>query len=290
MLVNPASVATCQSELACVAIPLVKANAELVKVGLVTKLVAPLVGNVTEGVATTIGSGAIVRLTVAVAVPAVAPVPVIVKLVDANATVGVPEITPVVVLRDKPAGNPGDTLYVTVPTNPVEVSAVVGVIALFCWPLTVWVNGDNSPTAGVTVKFTVAVALPAVAPVPVTVKLVDANVTVGVPEITPVAVLRDKPAGKPGDTLYVTVPTGPDAVSTDVGVIARPCIADVVWVEGVIVESNTFRVTVAVAVPAVAPVPVTVKLVDPRVTVGVPDITPVEVFRDKPAGKPGDTE
>jgi hypothetical protein len=230
---------------------------------------------------------AIVKLTVAVAVPAVAPVPVIVKLVEANVTVGVPEITPVVVFSVRPAGNPGLIEYVTAPTKPVGVNAVVAVKGTVLVPVRACVVGDNSPTAAVTVKLTVAVAVPAVAPVPVTLKLVDANVTVGVPEITPVEVFSVRPAGNPGLIEYVTAPTGPEAVSADVGVIARPWTAVTVCVAGDSVESSTFRVTTEVAVPAVAPVPVIVKLVAANVTVGVPEITPVVVFSVNPAGKPG---
>jgi hypothetical protein len=83
-----------------------------------------------------------ITVAVAVIVPAVA---VIVYVADGDVAVGVPEITPVVVFKDKPAGNVGLTLYVGTSGKPVAMSVGVGVIAV----LIVAVIGSR--TDGVTV-------------------------------------------------------------------------------------------------------------------------------------------
>lgn len=58
------------------------------------------------------------------------------------ASEAVPESTPVVELKVRPAGNAGAIEKNLVP-RPVEVSAVVAVIGAPTRPVTVWVPGDS---------------------------------------------------------------------------------------------------------------------------------------------------
>jgi hypothetical protein len=76
------------------------------------------------------------------------------------------------------------------------------------------------------------VADPAVAPVPVTVIVLEEE-AVGVPEITPVDELIAKPAGRlPEVTAYVTEPVKLEAVIVDELEIALFTEPEIVWVEG----------------------------------------------------------
>ena len=73
------------------------------------------------------------------------------------------------------------------------------------------ITGTLGATAEIA-NVTEVVADPAVAPVPVTVIVLEEE-AVGVPEITPVEELTDRPAGRvPEVTAYVTVPVKLDAV------------------------------------------------------------------------------
>lgn len=60
---------------------------------------------------------------------------------ELNVERGVPETTPVVVFRDKPAGRVGVIENVLVPGTSVTVNAVVGVIAAPASPVTVCDDG-----------------------------------------------------------------------------------------------------------------------------------------------------
>ena len=89
------------------------------------------------GAVVVVAAATIAKVTVAVAVPAVAPVAVIVTVAD-EAADGVPEITPVDGLNDKPAGNEPDvTAYDTKPVKLLAVYATDGVIAVPTVPGTV---------------------------------------------------------------------------------------------------------------------------------------------------------
>jgi hypothetical protein len=130
----------------------------------------------------------------------------------------------------------------------------------------------------------VAVADPPPDPVAVIVTRVADWAAVGVPETTPVVVLRTSPAGSAGDALNVRVPAMPEAVYTRVDVIALPTVADTVCVDGDSEAAATVMVIVAVADPASAPVAVRVTRVDDWAAVGVPDTTPLAVSSVRPAG------
>ena len=87
---------------------------------------------------------------VAVALPLDAPVAVTVNIVAVNVEVGVPDKTPVDVLKLKPVGRATEPAieYVTEPVKLVVLKAVVDEIAEFCVPETVCVPGEITAAAG----------------------------------------------------------------------------------------------------------------------------------------------
>lgn len=78
-------------------------------------------------------------MEVADEVPSVA---VTVNVVATADSVGVPEMTPVEVFRERPPGSDGDTANTFVPVIPVTVNAVVGVTAVPTVPATLCALGD----------------------------------------------------------------------------------------------------------------------------------------------------
>ena len=136
---------------------------------------------------------------------------------------------------------------------------------------------------------TVAVELPPLL-FAVIVYVADEDAAVGVPEIAPVVLDNARPAGSDGETVHdVGVP--PLVVGVTV-VIVVPFVrvselGEYVIVEGAI--SLTWMVKVAVALPP-ALVAVTVYVPEEVTVVGVPLIVPFAVFRDRPAGRDGETD
>lgn len=81
------------------------------------------------------------------------------------------------------------------------------------------------------------------------------------------------------------------SVKAVVAVMAVPTRPLRVWLAGLIDGAAiTVMLTVAVALPLVAPVPVMVYVVADNKPAGVPVITPVALFRVNPEGKLGLTE
>jgi hypothetical protein len=138
------------------------------------------------------GGALIVNVYVRMAVAPVLSVAVTVT-VDVPTAVGVPEITPVFGLIDKPAGTPLAD-HVIVPVPPVADMVGLG----YTRPRVDAGNVDGPliVSAGliVNVYARVAVALKASVTLTCTVNEPDA---VGVPEITPVAAPIERPAGRP---------------------------------------------------------------------------------------------
>jgi hypothetical protein len=100
------------------------------------------------------------KVIVALAVPAVAPAPLIVT-VPVLAAVGVPEMTPVFASSESPAGSvPLVTEYVTAPLKLVVAKATESVMAVFTVPLTVCVDGESDDVM-VTTELRPAAPLPA---------------------------------------------------------------------------------------------------------------------------------
>ena len=137
-------------------------NAEVAVMAVPTRPLRVWLEGLMDGVATT------VILTVAVAVPLVAPVPVMVYVVAESKPVGVPVIAPVVLFSVNPEGELGLTAYVTLPVKLFAVRLEVAVIATPTFALTVCVDGLILGAAPM-VMLTVAVATPLTAPEPVTV-------------------------------------------------------------------------------------------------------------------------
>jgi hypothetical protein len=76
---------------------------------------------------------------------------------------------------------------------------------------------------------------------------------VGVPEITPVEVFNVRPSGRPGLTENVMGAVRPAGVSAEVGVMAKPSVAETVWVAGLrlggVPAESTVMATVVEATP-----------------------------------------
>ena len=199
--------------------------------------------------------------------------------------VGVPERVPVDVSMDSPVGNVGDTDHkTTVPPLDVGVTAVIRepLVRVNGFPLYAIDEGMTSLTTMVTV----AEELPPVL-VAVTVYEAEGESAVGVPEIAPVEVSKDRPFGSEGVTDHES--TSPPLADGIAVVIAEP----LVRVNGVPLyeteygaTSLTWIVTVVVSLPPALDA-VTVYVVEADTAVGVPPIAPVEVEKDKPAGRDG---
>jgi hypothetical protein len=148
--------------------------------------------------------------------------------------------------------------------------------------------------AGFTTMLRLAVAVLAVGvseSVTVTVKL-EVPAVVGVPDITPVEALRIRPAGKlPVVTAheYGVMPPVACKVAPAYTELTTPTASEL---EVVVTLSGPTEIAIlklALAIFAVGvseSVAVTVKLKVPtNVPVGVPEITPVKAFNDKPTGR-----
>ena len=123
-----------------------------------------------------------------------------------------------------------------------------------------------------------------------------------VPLVRPVTSQEAVAKAQPGKLAVQVCPPG-DAVTVyckGLGVVEAACAQDTETLPspgapmGVPVAAGTglttVTLTVAVALPLVAPVAVMVWVVADWVAVGVPLITPVELFNDRPAGNAGLTE
>jgi hypothetical protein len=132
---------------------------------------------------------------VAEAVAFDASVAVTVKLVIPCAALGVPDKTPVIVLKLIPAGKvPPEIEYVIVPVNPV-VLTVVDVIGVLTVPVIAAVLRDNVAAPGAVTAILIEAVAERVPSVAVMVNGVDASVVLGVPERTPVEVKKSTPVG-----------------------------------------------------------------------------------------------
>tara|TARA_B100001079_G_scaffold55555_1_gene46459 strand:- start:756 stop:1115 length:360 start_codon:yes stop_codon:yes gene_type:complete len=107
--------------------------------------------------------------------------------------------------------------------------------------------------------------------------------------MAPVEESRERPAGKPGETVHeVIVPPLTVGVSV-VMVVPFSRVSELDPYEIVGGTSLTTMVTLAVSVPPVL-VAVIVYEAEEVTAVGVPEITPVEVSRAMPAGSDGETD
>ena len=146
------------------------------------------------------------------------------KIDDVCTCVGVPDITPVEVLIDKPADNGGVIENDLVPVISVAVKAVVDVIAMPTFPDTAWEAGvtETTVTDATTTVITTDAEAEDTPSDAVTVYVATDFETTGVPEITPVEVFIDKPADNGGVIENDLVPVISVAVKAVVDVIAVP--------------------------------------------------------------------
>ena len=103
-------------------------------------------------------------------------------------------MAPVLGLNDRPAGRPGLTANVSGPVPPEPVTGVNGVAAALTVNNVLGITWLTT-TVPVTARLNVLVAVAAFASVTVTVNVAAADVDVGVPDMVPVLVLNDRPAG-----------------------------------------------------------------------------------------------
>lgn len=94
-----------------------------------------------------------------------------------------------------PAGNPGEIEYVNVPVPPAPVTGR-NELALPAVSVVAGTASVTTSAGGTTARLNTREAVCPAASVTVTVRFVAAAMTVGVPLICPVAVLKTNPAGK----------------------------------------------------------------------------------------------
>jgi len=204
--------------------------------------------------------------------------------------VGVPAIAPVVAFSERPAGNVPDVTdqeYGVVP----PLAASVALYAVPTWPLgrVVVVIAKAAAALTVSVRLADFVCAGLLVSVTVNVSGVALTVAVGVPVIAPVVAFSERPAGSVPDVTdqeYGVVP--PAAVS--VALYAVPTCPlgrlGVVIDSGAVPEALTVRVRFAELVCAglLASVTVNVRGVEVTAVVGVPVIAPVDALNESPAG------
>ena len=221
--------------------------------------------------------------TVAVVAALVPPGPVAVSVIILlPISCGVPEITPVVVLNAAQLGSPVAAQFVT-GRFVLSVSENVLLNAAPKTPKTLC-ETVMIGTPSVIVNATLLAAL--VPPPPAAVKLaVNEPLAVGVPVITPVAVLSDSPAGSLAALQEVA---GRPTASSRVGVCvnATPTLPVKPW-PAVMIGGPTAIEIVAVVAVLVPPGPVAVSVtVMLPLLCGVPVIVPVVVLNIAQLGKP----
>ena len=111
----------------------------------------------------------------------------------------------------------------------------------------------------------------------------------GVPEIAPVEESRERPAGKDGETDHEVIVPPPTVGVSVVIVVPFSKVSELEPYAIVGATSLTTIVIVAVSVPPVLVAVIVYEALEVT-AVGVPLIAPVDVSRDKPAGRDGETE
>jgi len=202
----------------------------------------------------------------------------------AHAVVGVPVIAPVMVLIDRPAGRPVADHDAMVAVD--EESVADGVSVVMAVPETLaWAPGLVTDTELVT--FQVKVVEPGVPALSVAVRVTEhAHAVVGVPVITPVVGLIDRPAGRPVADHDAMVAVDEESVADGVsGAMAVPLTLD--RVPGLVTVTTVVMVQVNVAEPELPALSTAVTVVEhAHAVVGVPVITPDVALIDRPAGRP----
>jgi len=113
---------------------------------------------------------------------------------------------------------------------------------------------------------------------------------VGVPEMTPVLGSIVSPAGSAGEIEYLTVPVKYFASIASDGTIAAPTLPESTYPDGEISGSKREEMVICAVAVSTLSVAVMVATVVAITFVGVPEMTPVNVFKVNPAGKAGEME
>jgi hypothetical protein len=196
----------------------------------------------------------------------------------------VPVIAPVVGLIDRPAGRPVADHDAMVAVD--DESVADGVSVPMAAPETsLCAPGLVTDTELVT--FQVKVVEPAVPALSVAVRVTEhAHAVVGVPVITPVVGLIERPAGRPVAVHEVMEAVDDESVADGVsGAMAVPLTLE--RVPGLVTVTTVVMVQVNVAEPELPALSVAVTVVEhPQAVVGVPVITPDVALIDRPAGRP----
>jgi hypothetical protein len=186
-------------------------------------------------------------VTLAVSVPPVL-VAVIVYVAEEFTAVGVPLRTPVEASSAKPAGSDGETdQETTVP--PVDVGDVV-VIAVPLVNVNEVVLYEMTGAMSLTTIVIVALSLPPVL-VAVIVYVAEEFTPVGVPLMAPVEESKERPAGKPGETVHEVIVPPPTVGVSVVMVVPFSRVRELEPYEIVGGTSLTTMVMLAVSVPPV---------------------------------------
>ena len=200
------------------------------------------------------------------------------------ATDGIPDISPVDLFRLRPGGSPPDEISHVIGAVPVAVS-----VRLYAVPTVPFANVCVE-TVGATAASTITIDIPT----PIwpqsfrtcSIKLKFPAV-VGVPDIKPVAVFRVRPGGSAPDVMLHVIGAVPLAVGVRLyGVPTVP--------PGSVWKSSLAPVGAAV-IMMVSSTPIWPQAFSTRsikrnvpAVVGVPDISPVAVFRVRPDGNEPD--
>ena len=170
---------------------------------------------------------------------------------------------------------------------PPSLLTVISLIALPAMAVIVVVERLISGAAGLTVMLTVAVLLPlTLLAVIVYTTLVAA--LAGVPEIVPSVVSKDRPLSIAGDIEYVA---SPPLFVTVILLMALLAVAVIVVVERLIFGASGLTVMLRVAESLlVTLLAVIVYTCSVAVALGVPEIVPVLVAKDRPSLSAGDIE
>ena len=200
------------------------------------------------------------------------------------ALAGVPEIVPSVVSKDRSLAIAGDIEYVASP--PLFVTVIL-LIALPAMAVIVVVERLIFGAAGLTVMLRVAESL-LVTLLAVIVYICSVAVALGVPEIVPSVVSKDRSLAIAGDIEYVA---SPPLFVTVILLIALPAMAVIVVVERLIFGAAGLTVMLRVAESLlVTLLAVIVYICSVAVALGVPEIVPSVVAKDRPSLSVGEIE
>lgn len=209
----------------------------------------------------------------------------------AVSAVGVPEIAHDVVLKDNPDGRGGIIVQALGAVLPFPQTIVFVAVAEFLeYSVGAAYVHLADGTSAVMATTILVVTFPA--PLPAVTTYVAEPTAVGVPVILHVVVFRASPAGSTGATEHVAIAV-PVAQLNPMGVIATLTGSDGAVTLKLHDDGTTAAVTVMLSV-TFPPAPIIldgtiIKLVTGRAAEGVPVMAQLDAFRERPAGRAGET-